>query len=361
MEYTEYNIHEKYMSRAIYLAQKGRGKVSPNPMVGCVIVKNGKVIGEGFHKSFGSPHAEIEAIKNCITDPSDSSIYISLEPCVHHGKTPPCCMAIIENGIRDIYIAMSDPNPIVNGKGIDFFRSKGLNVQTKILEEESQKINRGYSNWITTNKPLVIGKIAQDERGFIAKKGAQIWITGSTSNENVHKLRSSIDAIMIGKNTALIDNPQLTVREIIGFNPIRIVLDTNRTLPYDLNLLNDNKSETIVICSNKKFQDNKTSHCKYLSVNEKNGKLDPNHILIRLGELGITSLLIEGGASVMKSFLNENLIDEFHLYTSSSSNEKLDVKNPFSATKKWQVKDEKLFDNDQLIILENREKCLQES
>ena len=246
MEYTEYNIHEKYMSRAIYLAQKGRGKVSPNPMVGCVIVKNGKVIGEGFHKSFGSPHAEVEAIKNCITDPSDSSIYISLEPCVHHGKTPPCCMAIIENGIRDIYIAMSDPNPIVNGKGIDFFRSKGLNVQTKILEEEAQKINRGYSNWITTKKPLVIGKIAQDERGFIAKKGAQIWITGNASNENVHKLRSSIDAIMIGKNTALIDNPQLTVREIIGFNPIRIVLDTNRTLPYDLNLLNDNKSETII-------------------------------------------------------------------------------------------------------------------
>ena len=361
MEYTDYTIHEKYMSRAIHLAQKGLGKVSPNPMVGCVIVKNGKVIGEGFHESFGGQHAEIEAIKNCIEDPSDASIYITLEPCSHHGKTPPCHTAIIENGIRDIYIAMPDPNPIMNGNSIAFLRDKGLNVQVGILEKEANKINKGYTNWITTKLPLVIGKIAQDERGFIAKKGSQIWITGVASKENVHKLRSKVDAIIVGKNTALIDNPKLTVREVIGFNPKRIVLDTNRTLPYNLNLLNDNKSETIILCSNKKFQDNQTSHCKYISVNEKNGKLDLNHVLVRLGELGIASLLIEGGADTMKSFLNENLINEFHLYTSLQSNQELDIKNPFYIDKKWEIKDKKLFDNDQLIILENKEKCLQES
>ena len=361
MDYTDLSIHEKYMSRAIHLAQKGLGKVSPNPMVGCIIVKNGKIIGEGFHRSFGQNHAEVEAIKNCIEDPSDSSIYITLEPCNHHGKTPPCSISIIENGIRDVYIAMSDPNPIMNGKSINFLKEKGLNVEIGILEKEAQKINRGYSNWIRDKRPLVIGKIAQDERGYMAKKGSKIWITGGDSKENVHKLRAKVDAIMIGKNTALIDNPKLTVREVIGYNPKRIVLDTNRTLPYNLNLLNDNKSETIIFCSNKKFQDNKTSHCKYLVVNEKDGKLDPKHILIRLGELGVTSLLIEGGANVMQSFLNQNLINEFHLYTSLKENQDLDIKNPFFINDKWKIKDEKFFENDQLIILENKEKCLLES
>ena len=360
MEYNDYNIHEKYMSRAIHLAQKGLGKVSPNPMVGCVIVKNGKVIGEGFHKSFGENHAEIEAFKNCIVDPLDASIYISLEPCSHQGKTPPCHTAMIENGIRDVYIAMSDPNPIMNGKGIEYLKNKGLNVQIGILEEEAKQINRGYSNWIKTKLPLVIGKIAQDKRGFIAKKGSKIWITGNSSKENVHRLRSKVDAIMIGKNTALIDNPKLTVREVIGFNPKRIILDTNRTLPYDLNVLNDNKSETIILCSNQKFQDNQTSHCKYLAVNEKDGKLDIKHILIRLGKLGITSLLIEGGANIIQSFLNQNLINQFHLYTSLKTNEELNIKNPFCINEKWEIKDKKFFDNDQLIILENKEKCLQE-
>ena len=354
------NIHEQYMDRAIYLAQKGRGKVSPNPMVGCIIVKNGKIIGEGFHKHFGGNHAEVEAFKNCIEDPTDASIYITLEPCVHFGKTPPCSNVILENGVRDVYIATIDPNPLMSGKGIDFLEQSGINVQINILNKEADYLNRGYSKWIKTNEPLVIGKIAQDKKGFIGKKGSQIWITGTSSKENVHKLRSEVDAVMIGKNTALIDNPELTVRNVIGNNPKRIVIDTNRTLPYNLNLLKDNKAETIVICSNQKFQDNETSHCKYITVDELNGKLDPRYILMRLGELGITSLILEGGSELINSFLSLDLIDEFHLYTSMDINSDLDIKNPFIINENWKIKNERKLDNDQLLVLEKKEKCLQE-
>jgi len=354
------NIHEQYMDRAIYLAQKGRGKVSPNPMVGCIIVKNGKIIGEGFHKHFGGNHAEVEAFKNCIEDPTDASIYITLEPCVHFGKTPPCSNVILENGVRDVYIATIDPNPLMSGKGIDFLEQAGINVQINILNKEADYLNRGYSKWIKTNEPLVIGKIAQDKKGFIGKKGSQIWITGTSSKENVHKLRSEVDAVMIGKNTALIDNPELTVRNVIGNNPKRIVIDTNRTLPYNLNLLKDNKAETIIICSNQKFQDNETSHCKYITVDELNGKLDPRYILMRLGELGITSLILEGGSELINSFLSLDLIDEFHLYTSMDINSDLDIKNPFIINENWKIKNERKLDNDQLLVLEKKEKCLQE-
>ena len=355
------NIHEQYMERAIHLAKKGRGKVSPNPMVGCVIVKNGNIIGEGYHKVFGGNHAEVEAFKNCIEDPTDASIYITLEPCVHFGKTPPCSNIILENGIRDVYIATIDSNPLMNGKSVDFLKESGLNVQIDILKDEVDYLNRGYSKWIKTNQPLVIGKIAEDKKGFIAKKGSQIWITGNSSKKNVHKLRSEVDAIMIGKNTALIDNPELTVRKIIGINPERVVLDTNRTLPYDLNLLKDNKAETIIVCSNKKFQDNQTSHCKYITVDELDGKLDPRHILIRLGQLGITSIILEGGSELIKSFLNLDLIDEFYLYTSMNSNSDLNIRNPFTIDDRWEIKNKQVLDDDYLMILEKKEKCLQES
>ncbi len=354
------NIHEKYMFRALHLAKKGQGNVSPNPMVGCVIVKNGKIIGEGFHKKFGENHAEIDAFKNCIEDPTDASLYVTLEPCSHHGKTGPCCNIIAENGIRDVYISMLDPNEKVNGKGVDYLESKGIFVQSDILLEESIKLNKGYLNWIKYKRPYVIGKLAQDSRGFIAKKGSQIWITGQNSKLNSHKLRSEVDAILVGKNTVLTDNPSLTVREIIGSNPKRIVLDTNRTLPYNFKLLNDKESETIILCSKLKFQDNKTSHCSYISVLEKNGKLDPEDILKRLGELGITSLIIEGGASTIKSFLDLELIDEFYQYTSDSSKSELDTPNPFSINDNWKLKDEKFLESDKLVIYKKKEKCLQE-
>ncbi len=354
------NIHEKYMSRAIYLAKKGEGKVSPNPMVGCVIVKSGKIIGEGYHEKFGGDHAEVAAFKNCIDDPTDSSIYVTLEPCFHYGKTGPCCNTIVENGIRDVYVSMLDPNEKVNGKGLDFLINSGINVQCDILKEDSENLNKGYLHWIKNKTPLVIGKLAQDDRGFIAKTGSKVWITGSSSKQSSHQLRSEVDAILVGKNTVIIDDPELTVREVIGHNPKRIVLDTNRTLPYNFKLLNDNEADTIIICSNNKFQNNKTSNCEYLTANELNGRLDPKDVLVRLGEIGITSLIIEGGASTIKSFLDIDLIDQFYLYSTSFSKEELNVKNPFSINQNWEVQDEKFLDEDLLLILKKRVECLQE-
>ena len=164
--------HKKYIQRTFYLAKKGKGRVAPNPLVGCVIVKNNIIIGEGYHKKFGENHAEIDAFKNCIEDPTDASLYVTLEPCSHHGKTGPCCNVIAENGIRDVYISMLDPNEKVNGKGVDYLESKGIFVQSDILLEESRKLNKGYLNWIKYKRPYVIGKLAQDNRGFIAKKGS---------------------------------------------------------------------------------------------------------------------------------------------------------------------------------------------
>ena len=356
-----YNIHERYMSRAIYLAKKGQGKVSPNPMVGCVIVKNGEIIGEGYHDEFGGDHAEVVAFKNCITDPTDAAIYVTLEPCSHHGKTGPCCNVIVENGIRDVYVSMLDPNKEVNGKGIDYLENAGINVQCGILESVSKNLNKGYLHWIKEKQPFVIGKLAQDDRGFIAKKGSKVWITGTSSKQSSHQLRSEVDAILVGKNTVLVDDPELTVREVIGYNPKRIVLDTNRTLPYNFKLLNDNEADTIIICSNSKFQDNKTSQCQYLVVDELNNRLNPKDVLVRLGELGITSLIIEGGATTIKSFLDMDLIDEFYLYTSSSSNDELDIKNPFCINEDWELQDERFLDEDHLMILTKKEECLQES
>ena len=355
-----YNIHEKYMFRAMHLAKKGQGKVSPNPMVGCVIVKNGEIIGEGYHKDFGGAHAEVVAFKNCINDPTDGAIYVTLEPCSHHGKTGPCCNVIVENGIRDVYVSMLDPNKEVNGKGIEYLKNLGINVQCDILKDEAKNLNKGYLHWIKTKIPLVIGKLAQDDRGFIAKTGSKVWITGASSKQSSHQLRSEVDAILVGKNTVLIDDPELTVREVIGYNPKRIVLDTNRTLPYNFKLLNDNEADTIIMCSNNKFQDNKTSHCQYLVVDEKDNKLNPKNVLNRLGEIGITSLIIEGGASTIKSFLDMGLIDQFYLYTSPSSKDELDIKNPFSINNDWQIQDEKFLDDDYLTIFKKREECLQE-
>ena len=175
------NIHETYMQKAINLAIKGRGNVSPNPLVGCVVVKNGAIIGEGYHKKFGDSHAEVDALNNCIEDPSGGSIYVTLEPCNHYGKTPPCTDYIIKSGIRDVYISQLDPNPKMSGKSIELLKSAGINVEYNFLVNKTKIINRFYSKWIINKVPYVIGKIAQDSRGYIAKKKSSVWITNKKS------------------------------------------------------------------------------------------------------------------------------------------------------------------------------------
>ena len=354
--------HDKYMSFALDLAKKGMGLVAPNPLVGCVIVKNGRVIGEGYHIGFGKDHAEVMALKNCTESPVGARLYVNLEPCSIFGKTHPCTKAIIENSISEVYIGARDSNPKVDGEGVKELEKAGIKVTQNILHDECLEINKSFFKWIVTRKPYVIAKVAQTKDGYMGyDRNSSIWITGKKTKEHTHILRSMVDAIMIGRNTAQIDNPKLTVRKVLGENPKRIVLDTNRKLPLTLNIFNDANADTLIMCSENRFENNKTSFCKFIGVKEKNGLLDPLDILVKLGDEGITSILIEGGTRVHNSFFKANLIDEIYLYTSSNKIEGASLKNPLLLDDKWITDDEIFLAEDVLTISKKKELCLQES
>ena len=355
------DVHTSFMSRALELARKGRCKVSPNPMVGCVIAKDGEIIGEGYHEQFGAPHAEVMAIKNVRMNPVDSIAYVNLEPCCITGKTPPCTNVFKESGISEVFIGMLDPNPEVNGKGVKELEKNGIITHVGIMEKESNKLNRGFSKWITKKLPFIIAKVAQTHDGYMGVNSeTSIWITGDVSKRHTHVLRSEVDAILIGRQTALIDNPSLTVRKIEGVNPKRVILDTNRKLPLSLEIFNDNKAETLVLCSEDSFNKTKTNFCTYLPVKEKNNSLSPYYILKALAEEGITSILIEGGQAVLHSFMSEDLIDQIYIYTSPEKLEGADLINPLELSRTWSVIDEESLGRDTLIIAEKGVKCLQE-
>jgi diaminohydroxyphosphoribosylaminopyrimidine deaminase/5-amino-6-(5-phosphoribosylamino)uracil reductase len=356
------DIQNNFMSYAITLALKGQGKTSPNPMVGCVIVKNGRIIGEGYHEKYGEHHAEVNAFKNCSETPEGSDLYVTLEPCSIHGKTPPCVDRIIENGIKNVFIGTKDINPDINGDGVEKLKNAHINVFDGILEKECYDLNVGFFKWIKTGMPWVIIKIAQSNNGFMGiDSNSSIWITGDDTKINTHSLRSSVDGIMVGRKTAEVDNPKLTVRRVSGINPIRIIADTHRKLPLDLGIFNDNSADNIVLCSNETFKESQTSFCKYIPVKEIDGYLDPNDILISLGSNGITKLLIEGGKDLIASFLDKNLADEVYLYTSNDDLEDAKLENPFVIDNHWEVINEQHFINDTLKIVRKKELCLQES
>jgi len=356
------DAHEFYMSRAIELAKRGRGKVSPNPLVGCIIVKNGEIIGEGYHEEFGGPHAEIVALQNSQKDPVGATMYINLEPCSITGKTKPCVNALIQNSISEVYVSMLDPNPKINGNGIEELKRAGIQVNTGILKEEAERLNRAFTKWVTSRLPWVIAKVAQTSDGFMGiSSDTSIWLTGEKSREHTHKLRTKVDAVLIGRNTALVDNPLLTVREVIGNNPKRIILDTNRTLPLDLNIFNDKAAQNIILCSSDKFKKSETHFCHYLPIQEKNKKLSCHNILEVLGNEGVTSILIEGGYEVLNSFNIEGLIDEMYIYTSNKKIENAKLKNPISIPGNWNLTQEISLGNDKLVIAQREElECLQE-
>ena len=287
------------MARAIELAEQGRGTVSPNPMVGCVLVKDGEIIGEGYHKEFGGPHAEVMAFRNARKDPVDCTVYVNLEPCNIDSKTPPCTKFLKENGAAEVYIANIDPNPDISGSGIEDLNRMNIKTYLGILKEEARELNKAFYKWVKTGLPWLTCKIAQSEdKSMGIDNKSSYWITNEISKEHSHRLRSNTDAILIGRNTAEVDNPSLTVRLVNGENPIRVITDTNRTLPQDLKIFHDDKSETIVLCSSEQFSNNKTKHCRYLAIKEKNKMLDPHDILVQLANIGITSVLLEGGPSL---------------------------------------------------------------
>lgn len=357
------NFHESMMAIAIDIAKKGLGKVSPNPIVGCVLVKDGEVIGEGWHTEFGGPHAEVHAVLNARSNPIDSTAYVTLEPCCHHGKTPPCVQFLFENGISEVYIGALDPNPIVGGGGVKILQNLGINVTTGILEKEATDLNLGYNKWMKSKMPYVIGKIAKSNDGFMGiDNKSQTPITGHYANLEVHEMRSEVDAIMVGRRTAVVDNPHLTVRHIEGNNPIRVIVDSNRTLPLTLNVFRDKLSETIVLCSENRFKRHRTSYGTFIPVKElDNGQLCPKSMLYKLAEEGITSILIEGGPSTMNSFLDSNLVDKYFEFISIENLENGTLVSPKLNLDDWQQEEIQIIGQDKLVTYLRKEECLQES
>jgi diaminohydroxyphosphoribosylaminopyrimidine deaminase / 5-amino-6-(5-phosphoribosylamino)uracil reductase len=309
------------MKKALALAEKGRGFTSPNPMVGAVVVKDGQVVGEGYHEKFGQPHAEINAIKKAGDDAQGATLYITLEPCNHTGKTGPCTQAIYDYGISKVVIAMTDPNPLVNGQGIAFLRSKGIKVIENVLEEKSRALNRGYLKHVQTGKPYILLKVAQTLDGRIATNtGHSRWVTGEDARTVAHKLRSIHDAVLVGIGTVLADDPHLTVRKVKGISPKRVVLDSQLRVPLDANILSDeNPGKTIIITSNLASKEKisriveRGSKVIVLESNEQ-GWIPQELIWKTIGSLGITSVMVEGGSGVHTECIKSGNADEIVIF-----------------------------------------------
>lgn len=310
--------HEKFMKKAISLAKKGRGYVNPNPMVGAVIVKEGEIIGEGYHHTFGGDHAEINVLKNT-PSPSGAAMYVTLEPCSHYGKTPPCCDAIIRSGIKSVYIGTEDPNPLVSGQGIKILMQHGINVKAGLLEDECIELNKMFFHYIKSKTPYVTLKTAITLDGKIATRtGQSKWITGEQARAHVHGLRHSHSAIMVGIGTVLVDNPMLTCRLKDGKNPIRVICDTHLKIPLISNIVQTaRKVPTIIATSDtngSKAEQLQQSGCQLTSVPIKSYHIDLNALMLRLGEQNIDSILLEGGAELNYSALQAGIVNQVIAY-----------------------------------------------
>lgn len=307
--------HQIYMQRCIELAKNGLGHVAPNPLVGCVIVYERKIIGEGYHQRFGEAHAEVNAI-NSVSDKSllnKSALYVNLEPCAHYGKTPPCADLIVKHQIPEVIIGCIDTFSEVAGKGIKKLEGAGCKVSAGILEKECRELNKRFFTFTEQKRPYIILKWAETADGFIAPQ-AQVqekWITNKFSKMLVHKWRSEEPAIMVGTKTALLDNPKLNVREWRGKSPARVVLDRNLSLPADLDLFKACEGHTLVFTE--KEQDSKQG-IEYIKVTFNEFLI--KHVLDELYKRSIQSLIVEGGTVLLNSFISAGLWDEARIFTS---------------------------------------------
>ncbi len=306
-----------YMRMAIRLARKGIGKTNPNPMVGAVIVRNGKIIGRGYHKKCGDYHAEINAINNVKGSIRGSTIYINLEPCSHYGRTPPCVDTLIKKGLKRVVVGTHDHNPEVNGKGIKILKSKGIKVDVGILDTECRQLNEHYFKFIKSGIPYVTVKYAQTLDGRIATKtGDSQWISSEASRKYVHFLRSTNDGIMVGAGTVIADNPQLTVRHVKGMNPLRIIVDSKLRIPINSSVLTDGNPHQTIIATTSNTPARKITAIKKLGVEvlvvrkERNGKVSFSSLLKELGKREIMSVLVEGGSGMITALLKVNLVDK---------------------------------------------------
>jgi len=317
------------MALALELAKQGIGWVEPNPAVGCVIVKDGEIVGRGRHEFFGGPHAEINALTDCRrngVDPAGATMYVTLEPCCHVGKTGPCSEAVIEAGISRVVVAVGDPSRHVSGGGIEQLKRAGIEVELGLCRKQARLLNAGFFKHAETGRPWVIAKWAQSADGFMAGETAR-WITNDTSRRDVHQLRRRCQGILVGVDTVIADDPMLTVR-IEGLDwprqPLRIVLDGGLRIPAEMNVLNTAQAPTLVVITSATLQKQlerirslTAAGVEILAVGQDDeGRCDLCRLLDELGKRGIQQVLVEGGREVLTSFLRQGLVDEVRVYIS---------------------------------------------
>lgn len=314
------DFDEQMMARAISLARNGLGRTSPNPLVGAVIVRDGRIVAEGWHRKAGTPHAEIHALNMAGELARGATVYVSLEPCAHYGRTGPCARALVEAGVSRVVVAMTDPNPKVAGKGIAILQEAGIEVTTGVLEQEARQLNEVFLKWMTTGLPFVALKTAMTLDGKIATAtGQSQWITNEASRYETHRLRDVYDGILVGINTALADNPSLTTRlkEYQGRNPVRIVVDSRARLPLTAKLVTDGAARTIVAVTAgapaERVEALRSAGVEII-VAGSGAHVDMRSLMEQLGAMKITSVLVEGGGSVNFSLLQAGLAERVYAF-----------------------------------------------
>ncbi|WP_197416833.1 bifunctional diaminohydroxyphosphoribosylaminopyrimidine deaminase/5-amino-6-(5-phosphoribosylamino)uracil reductase RibD [Leptotrichia sp. oral taxon 847] len=333
----EENIDKKYMRMAIELARKGEGTVNPNPLVGAVVVKDGKVVGKGYHRFFGGPHAEVYALEEAGKEACGATIYVTLEPCSHYGKTPPCAKKIIDMGVKKCFVGSSDPNPQVAGKGVAMLKKAGIEVVENVLKDECDKLNQVFFKYIKTKIPYLFLKCAITLDGKIATKtGNSKWITNELAREKVQFYRNKFMGIMVGINTVILDNPSLTSRISNGVNPFRIVVDPHLKIDENCRVVKNNEDEKTVIITSQKNQfveNSENINDKDFEIKMKQKRLSQNNkvkfifldkekfsfkkMLEEIGKMGIDSVLLEGGESLISLAFKEEVIDAGEIFVAN--------------------------------------------
>ncbi len=314
-------IDEEWMKQVLRLAERGRGRTSPNPMVGAILVREGKRVGQGYHTKAGEAHAEIVALDQARQEAKGATLYVNLEPCTHYGKTPPCAPRVIESGVRRVVVGTEDPNPLVKGKGIESLIRSGVTVQVGVLEKECQRLNEAFFKYIVTKEPYVILKSASTLDGRISTRTRDSkWITGEVSRRFVHRLRNAVDGVLVGIETILNDNPLLTSRIRGGRDPYRIILDSRLRIPEDAKVFGESPSRVIIgtteAGAGEKMNRLKKKGVQILVLPAKQERVDLKACLKKLGEMEIVTLLVEGGSEINGSFFDARLLDKFCLFLS---------------------------------------------
>ena len=330
-------LDRKYMARALQLALRGAGHTRPNPMVGAVLVKDGRIIGEGWHKQYGGPHAEVNAFASATEDPEGATLYVSLEPCSHYGKTPPCADLIIRKKVARVVAALEDPNPLVSGRGFRKLRANGIRVTVGVLAEEARHINDVFLTYVTRKRPFVLYKAAMSLDGKIAcHTGESQWISSEKSREEVQRLRGILSGIMVGAGTVIADNPRLTCRMEEYENPARIIVDGKLRVPLESRIFHEPGRNIILTTSEASLEKKKALENLGVEMieadSEEPGKVDLKSAMLALGIKGIDGILLEGGPTLAASALEAGIIDAVRFYIAQKIIGGREAPSPFAGT-----------------------------